>query len=94
VPLHEQRVLIVGDGATRISVAETLATAMAQDARSMTTFARQRIFLADSAGLVTATSRHADRDHELMREVLLYAQDMPDVSDVEQARANAAAACH
>ena len=84
--LHEQRILIVGDGAVRVSIAEMLATAAAQDARRMVTEARQNIWLADSSGVVTATSEHSHQDHDLAREVLLYAKDMEDMTDLHQVR--------
>jgi hypothetical protein len=83
-PLQDQRVLIVGDSVNRIPIAELLATAAAHNARSMISIARQNIYLADDLGLVTATSEHFGMDGEVMREVLLYAKDAPDMKDLEQ----------
>ena len=82
--LQDHRILIVGDGANRVSIAEMLAATMAQEARCLVTTARERIFLADSQGLVTHTSTHSDAEDDEMREVLLYSKDMQTVPNLEQ----------
>lgn len=91
--LQDHRILILGDGANRVSIAEMIAAAMAQDSRSLVTNARRNIFLADALGLVTATSRHAAEEHEEMREVLLYAKDMRDMRSLEEVRLCSCSCC-
>lgn len=85
-PLHEQRILILGSGPYRVSMAEMLTAAMAQSSRKMMAQARESVFLADPLGLVTTTSAHTQLDDDEMQETLLYAKDVPNIADMEAVR--------
>lgn len=82
--LHEQRILILGSGSYRVSIAEMLTAAMAQEPKKMMAQARGSVFLADHLGLVTTTSAHTREDHDESQEVLLYAKQGPDMQTLEE----------
>lgn len=86
IALSEHRVLILGNGPNRASIAEMLSHAIAQDSKQLLQQARDHIFLADSDGLVTTTSAHIDKyghdDDNGLHEAMLYAKDMPDEQDL------------
>jgi malic enzyme len=91
--LSEHRILILGDGPNRVSIAEMFAAAMAQDSKKMVKDARQSIFLADHLGLVTSTSEHPKEEHDEMREVLLYSKDIPSMKELETVRSSVHGLC-
>jgi malate dehydrogenase (oxaloacetate-decarboxylating) len=85
--LQDHRILIVGAGPHRVSIAEMICSAISSESKQLRAQARQNIYLSDEDGLVTCTSPHVEREYEETRETLLYAKDLPHTTDLEEVRA-------
>lgn len=84
IHLRNHRILVLGTGPHRVCIAEMIASAISQESRGMASEARQNIFLFDNDGLVTTDSPHAEREDEEMREILLYAKEIPNSRDIDE----------